>query len=400
MLGARGRMAWLRRVLSIVAVCAATIGCTGPAQDAEGRSPTSGPGSTADRPDGAVAQGVSTFVVGDEVWSGGGVYFEERVGESSKFVDVVDVYRRFDSEGEEVGSTRIDGLGDSFVFTAFAIAAPNDTAFLLENRCPVPVGTGDTGFGCGQPTPRLIRISPGGDTVIDLQRSVSDEAMLMTPVAATDDTLAIVAEPLNGSPVLSFINLDTGDATTTDLPEGVGASSVCGQDDAMYAVSQSSDNGIAAKPVSLHRSPIGEDAVWATLGTVVLNADAVGVEDVRLACAPSFAVWANMNQPAAILVTFDLDTGTGVEESNFWEDPQVSSVALCAGESGVVISGTSPDRQTAHYRPITKAGPAGIGNELERAGEFRTPPVGCPVGKRIVDASQTGATAEPAHVVR
>ena len=43
--------------------------------------------------------------------------------------------------------------------------------------------------------------------------------MLMTPVAATDDTLAIVAEPLNGSPVLSFINLDTGDATTTDLPD-------------------------------------------------------------------------------------------------------------------------------------------------------------------------------------
>lgn len=400
MSGARGRTAWLRRVLSIAAACAATIGCTGPAQDAEGRSPTSGPGSTADRPDGAVAQGVSTFVVGDEVWSGGGVYVAERVGASPKLVNVVDVYHRFDSEGEEIGTTRIDGLDDSFVFNASAIVAPNDTALLLENRCPVPVGTGDTGFGCGRPTPRLIRISPEGDMVIDLQRPVSAEAMMMTLVAATDETLAIVAEPLNGSPVLSFINLDTGDATTTDLPKGVGASSVCGQDDAMYAVSQSSENGIAAKSVSLHRSPIGEDAAWARLGTVVLNADAVGVEGARLACAQSFAVWATMNQPAAVVVTFDMVTGAGVEEPNVWEDPQVSSVALCAGESGVVISGTSPDRQAAHYRPITKASPAGSGIELERVGEFRTPPVGCPVGKRIVDASQTGATAEPAHVVR
>ena len=400
MLGARGRMAGLRRVMAIAAACAATIGCTGPSQDAEGRSPTSGPESTADRPDGAVAQGVSTFVVGDEVWSGGGVYVEERVGESSKLVDAVDVYRRFDSEGEEAGTTRIDGLDDSFVFNASAIAAPHDTALLLENRCPVPVRTDDTGFGCGQPTPRLIQISPGDDTVIDLQRPGSDEPMMMTPVAASDDTLAVVAEPLNGGPVLSFINLDSGDVTTTDLPEGVGASSVCGQDDAMYAVSQSSENGIVAKSVSLHRSPIGEDAVWATLGTVALNADAVGVEGARLACAPSIAVWATMNQPAAVLVTFDMVTGTGVEEPNVWEDPQVSSVALCAGESGVVISGTSPDRRTAHYRPVTKAGPAGIGNELERADEFRTPPVGCPVGTRIVDASQTGSPSEPAHVVR
>lgn len=189
----------------LLAACCVFVACSGRSGDA-GSSTQKQATSTTEAPEPSIAQGMSTFVVGDEVWTGGGIRVSAPPDERPKVESVVAEYRRFDASGAESGQTESNDLGEQFVFSASVAPFPDGSTLLVENRCPVP-GPRNENFGCSQPEPWFFRVTEGVTTQLDVRYPELDEPSMVNAVLATDKAIVTAHEPLNGSAQMVTMNL-------------------------------------------------------------------------------------------------------------------------------------------------------------------------------------------------